>query len=86
MKDVSKQVKLTVWKNRMKYEFLLPVGKNLRKVLIEKGVSPYSAFNNKINCRGNGLCATCGVFVIGIMGFLIWEIPQIDLVVQEMRK
>ena len=64
MKDVSKQVKLTVWKNRMKYEFLLPVGKNLRKVLIEKGVSPYSAFNNKINCRGNGLCATCGVFVM----------------------
>ena len=64
MKDVSKQVKLTVWKNRMKYEFLLPSGKNLRKVLIEKGVSPYSAFNNKINCRGNGLCATCGVFVM----------------------
>jgi len=24
--------------------------------------------------------------VIGIMAFLIWEIPQIDLVVQEMRK
>ena len=64
MKDVSKQVKLTVWKNRMKYEFLLPAGKNLRKVLIERGVSPYSAFNNKINCRGNGLCATCGVFVM----------------------
>ena len=64
MKDVSKQVKLTVWKNRMKYEFLLPAGKNLRKILIEKGVSPYSAFNNKINCRGNGLCATCGVFVM----------------------
>ena len=64
MKDVSKQVKLTVWKNRMKSDFLLPLGKNLRKVLIEKGVSPYSAFNNKINCRGNGLCATCGVFVM----------------------
>ena len=64
MKGESKQVKLTVWKNRMKYEFLLPVGKNLRKVLIEKGVSPYSAFNNKINCRGKGLCATCGVFLM----------------------
>ena len=64
MKDVSKQVKLTVWKNRMKYVFLLPIGKNLRKVLIEKGVSPYSAFNNKINCRGSGLCATCGVLVM----------------------
>ena len=64
MKDVSKQIKLTVWKNRMRYEFLLPAGKNLRKVLIEKGVSPYSTFNNKFNCRGNGLCATCGVFVM----------------------
>ena len=27
-----------------------------------------------------------GILVIGIMTFLIWEIPQIDLVVQEMRK
>ena len=27
-----------------------------------------------------------GILVIGIMGFLIWEIQQIDLVVQEMRK
>ena len=27
-----------------------------------------------------------GIFVIGIMAILIWEIPQIDLVVQEMRK
>ena len=27
-----------------------------------------------------------GILVIGIMGFLIWEIPQIDHVVQEMRK
>ena len=27
-----------------------------------------------------------GIFVIGIMAFLIWEISQIDLVVQEMRK
>ena len=26
-----------------------------------------------------------GIFVIEIMAFLIWEIPQIDLVVQEMR-
>ena len=27
-----------------------------------------------------------GILVIGIMAFLIWEIPQIDLVGQEMRK
>ena len=27
-----------------------------------------------------------GILVIGIMAFLIWEIPQIDHVVQEMRK
>ena len=27
-----------------------------------------------------------GIFVIGIMAFLILKIPQIDLVVQEMRK
>ena len=27
-----------------------------------------------------------GILVIVIMAFLIWEIPQIDLVVQQMRK
>ena len=27
-----------------------------------------------------------GILVIGIMGFLIWEIQQIDLVVQELKK
>ena len=27
-----------------------------------------------------------GILVVGIMAFLIWEIPQIDHVVQEMRK
>ena len=27
-----------------------------------------------------------GILVIGIMAFLVWEIPQIDLIVQEIRK
>ena len=27
-----------------------------------------------------------GIFVVGIMAFLIWEISQIDLVIQELRK
>ena len=52
MKDVSKQVKLTVWKNRMRYEFLLPAGKNLRKVLIEKGVKSLFNFQKEIQLQG----------------------------------
>lgn len=40
------------------------VGTNLRKLLMENKLSPYSKLNQKINCGGNGICATCGVFII----------------------
>lgn len=40
-------------------------GDNLRKTLIQNNVSPYSKINRKLNCGGNGICATCGVFIIG---------------------
>ena len=52
MKDASKQVKLTVWKNRMKYEFLIPAGKNLRKVLIEKGGESLFNFQQELQLHG----------------------------------
>ena len=55
---------MTVWKNQKRYEINANLGQNLRKTLIDNGLSPYSIINEKINCRGNGLCATCGVFVI----------------------
>ncbi|WP_423997972.1 2Fe-2S iron-sulfur cluster-binding protein [Halorubrum trapanicum] len=36
-------------------------GRNLRRVLLDAGLSPYAAATRRLNCGGRGLCATCGV-------------------------
>jgi len=41
----------------------VPEGANLRHVLLEAGISPYSNITRKLNCGGRGLCATCGVLI-----------------------
>ena len=38
-------------------------GANLRKTLIQNGISPYSGIEKIANCMGNGLCGTCRVEV-----------------------
>jgi ferredoxin len=38
-------------------------GEKLRDLLIENKFSPYATMTNSLNCGGNGICATCGVFV-----------------------
>jgi len=40
-----------------------PAGANLRKVLLQNGVSPYTGVDRLLNCMGNGLCGTCRVEV-----------------------
>lgn len=42
----------------------VPKGANLRTVLLEAGFSPYAKIAQKLNCGGNGICATCGVEVL----------------------
>lgn len=39
----------------------VPAGANLRRALLEAGISPYGAVTRSVNCGGRGLCATCGV-------------------------
>lgn len=41
----------------------VPAGSNLRQALLDKGISPYTRFTQKLNCGGRGLCATCGVWI-----------------------
>ncbi|MDX1616195.1 MAG: 2Fe-2S iron-sulfur cluster binding domain-containing protein [Candidatus Promineifilaceae bacterium] len=41
----------------------VPRGSNLRRALLEAGVSPYTALTRRANCGGRGLCATCGVHI-----------------------
>ena len=38
-------------------------GANLRRALLDAGLSPYVALTARANCGGRGLCATCGVWV-----------------------
>ncbi|EJN61649.1 2Fe-2S iron-sulfur cluster-binding protein [Halogranum rubrum] len=38
-------------------------GTNLRELLLERGLSPYTTVTERLNCGGRGLCATCGVRV-----------------------
>jgi ferredoxin len=42
----------------------VPVGSNLRQVLLEAGFSPYTQLTRRLNCGGRGLCATCGVWIV----------------------
>ena len=39
-------------------------GTNLRKLLLENGISPYIGKDRFLNCFGNGLCGTCRVEVV----------------------
>lgn len=38
-------------------------GANLRRVLLQHDLSPYTRWTRRLNCGGRGLCATCGVRV-----------------------
>jgi ferredoxin len=44
-------------------ELLASDGVNLRRLLLDAGLSPYSAVTRRFNCGGRGLCATCGVWI-----------------------
>jgi ferredoxin len=38
-------------------------GSNLRRLLLQNGITPYASLPNRVNCGGRGLCATCGVSI-----------------------
>ncbi len=42
----------------------VPAGVNLRKTLIDNGITPYIGKDKFLNCFGNGLCGTCRVEVV----------------------
>ena len=58
------KVELTVYYEGKTIVLETTKGTNLRKLLLENGLSPYSKINQKLNCGGNGICATCGVFIL----------------------
>lgn len=55
-------VKLTVLEKKgMRHRLEVEPGTNLRRAMLEAGISPYASLTQTLNCGGRGLCATCGV-------------------------
>lgn len=52
-----------IYKNGEVKEIQVTPGSNLRRVLLANNFSPYTIFTRKLNCGGNGLCATCGIWI-----------------------
>ena len=55
---------LTVHQNQKIHQINILAGSNLRSVLVENKLSLYTALTEKLNCGGNGICATCGIIPI----------------------
>jgi len=43
------------------HELTAPSGSVLRDALLAADLSPHGRYARRLNCGGNGLCATCGV-------------------------
>jgi ferredoxin len=54
---------LTVYNGDQVTELDVPQGANLRRTLLDAGISPYTALTQHLNCGGRGLCATCGMWI-----------------------
>ncbi|MEL6720828.1 MAG: 2Fe-2S iron-sulfur cluster binding domain-containing protein [Bacteroidota bacterium] len=57
-------IKLTIHTPTRIHEIQAEKGSNLRKMLLQNGISPYTRITQNLNCGGNGICATCGVWII----------------------
>ncbi|WP_256402767.1 2Fe-2S iron-sulfur cluster-binding protein [Halorubrum salinum] len=59
--EASDTVDLVVLDGDDRTEMSVERGRNLRRVLLEAGLSPYAEATSRLNCGGRGICATCGV-------------------------
>lgn len=57
------KVKITVRTKGQEHIIMANEGQSLRDVLLKSKLSPYVSVTQKYNCGGNGLCATCGVWL-----------------------
>jgi ferredoxin len=48
---------------KQKQEIEVPAGSNLRQEMQKSSIDVYPGLTRYLNCRGNGLCGTCKVFV-----------------------
>jgi ferredoxin len=66
--STSDDIAITVCEDGIETTHFVEQGSNLRTVLMEEGYEVYGTVSKKTNCRGNGLCATCGVRLDGPNG------------------
>ena len=59
----TETVELTVVDGDERVELDVERGGNLRRALLDAGLSPYAPATRRLNCGGRGICATCGVRV-----------------------
>jgi len=57
-----KQHTLTILIDNETKTVTVPTGTNLRRALLDIGLSPYTAITRVTNCSGRGICATCGIW------------------------
>jgi ferredoxin len=57
----SESVRVTVRHDGEVTHLSTPAGTNLRQLLLDAELSPYTRVTERLNCGGRGLCATCGV-------------------------
>jgi ferredoxin len=62
-KHMTEIHQLTVISGEQRQILTVAHGANLRQTLLDNGFSPYAALTRRLNCGGNGLCATCGVWL-----------------------
>lgn len=57
------RIPVTVWRDDVRFELMVPPGANLRQALLDHALTPYAWLTRQLNCGGRGLCATCGVWL-----------------------
>ncbi len=60
---MDRRVKVSIRSGESIKEIWVPIGSNLREVLLQHDLSPYGAWFPRTHCGGRGLCATCGVWL-----------------------
>jgi ferredoxin len=54
-------------------------GQNLRRILIDNGLTPHNHESKYINCKGLGTCGTCAVHILGALNGKMNPIEKIRL-------
>lgn len=54
---------LTILNDGEEHILQVESGSNLRRALLDAGISPYATLTRIANCGGRGICATCGVWI-----------------------